>query len=294
MLAELKGYSSIKDSPFTWEELADKYGFVTPTAARSYHQRHKRFKKSQVGILKTLHESFNHVVFYAKDHKYYDRDAKKYLPSSTGVKKLFIEPFDANKWIPICAKKEDLTIEQLKKKWENLKLKGLQRGVFVHTFLESLFQQKFNKDLPTDLLTDKEIKKLETASRNFWFDHSHLIPIAQELVISNHVVAGQIDHLFYDPKTDEYMIYDIKTDKDIYKKPYGNLLFPLQEYSATLLNQYNIQLSIYADIFEEMTSIEISKIKIVWINDKNDNYEIIELDRMDLSEVWPIIIDKNL
>ena len=239
-------------------------------------------------ILVKIHNAFNHTLFIKEKHKYYDREIKEYLPSSTGVKKLFIPEFPEAVKIP-CARKKGITVKQLEAEWEFSRKKGLQRGNFVHQYLENIFKRRIVKDFDRDLLTNQELKKLEALCRNFYNDYRHWIHIDAEIVISNHVVAGQIDHLFYNPETKELILGDVKTDKDIYKPAYNDLLVPLSHLDDSVINQYSIQLSIYKDIFEEMTNLKIDKIMIIWINDKNDNYEIVPIKPIDLTDVWNML-----
>ena len=90
--------------------------------------------------------------------------------------------------------------------------------------------------------------------------------------------AGTLDILCYNKNTGEYIILDYKTNKDLFKnfkekkllKPFDNLL-------DNPFNKYQLQLSFYQILIEQIDFIKISSRKIIWIK-PNGNYQLYDTE----------------
>ena len=243
-------------------------------------------------ILLEIHNAFNHIWYDDKSHQYYNKRTKDFLISSTTKKKEYIPEFNAAKMLPLSAKSKGVSVEELKKEWDYLKEYGQERGNLVHDFLQHAGERRFlYNDLNIVSKKDKDI--LIKQAREYVKDFSDYIHIRSELVVGNDFFAGMLDRLImsnpHNTLVDErpqLILHDYKTDKEIYKKPYGNLLSPFEYLENTIINGYRIQLSIYKRLFEEATGIIIDKIVIIWFATTNKSYELIEIEPLNLDDIW--------
>jgi hypothetical protein len=86
------------------------------------------------------------------------------------------------------------------------------------------------------------------------------------------------DMLSYNSQSDALEIIDFKTNKKMEKRsPYGDLFYPFDDMTEGEINEYTIQLNTYKYFIEKYTNLRIDKLKIIWFNVVNSNYEIFEL-----------------
>ena len=180
----------------------------------------------------------------------------------------------------------------LKKQWELDAAIGNTRGSIIHDYMENLWVGKIFVDRRWDHLTlDGEDKiAFETSIKNakrlgcqFWLDHQHLVPIKLEQIVGSEQlgVAGQMDALFYNTLTDEYVIYDYKTDRKLDRSnSFQNFHHPISHIEDCAFNKYALQLSIYKVLLEKYTDIKIASCKIVWLLHSAENYQVIDLPDM--------------
>ena len=185
------------------------------------------------------------------------------------------------------------TPADLMREWKYKALVGTTRGTILHNYLEHAWQgkefppcEKWEEVIrPNDISAFAEsLHILRKQADNFLQDHSHLIPIKLEQIVGcpELRVAGQIDAILYNPDTNEYYLYDYKTDKKIdYDSPFDNMLMPIETVSACNYNKYSLQLAIYKHLLEKHTDIKISDCRVVWFNQYNLNYQSIKLKEMD-------------
>ena len=85
-------------------------------------------------------------------------------------------------------------------------------------------------------------------------------------------IAGTIDLLLHDKKTNRYIILDWKTSKNITTKSYNNKM-GIQSSSSniedTKFNHYALQLSLYRYILETFYELQISEHIIIHLQDNN-------------------------
>ena len=179
--------------------------------------------------------------------------------------------------------------DKLLEEWSYKKIIGTSRGTILHNYLENKWMGKIYDDIPLDdsiiKKEDKDdfnnsIKQLKSQADKFISNHYHLIPIRLEIVLGcdKYKVAGQADALFFDSVTQQYHLYDYKTDKKIESSnQFEYFLEPLNYVQNCEFNKYCLQLSIYKYLIESKTDIRISQSNIVWFNHNNDKYKIIPL-----------------
>lgn len=180
-----------------------------------------------------------------------------------------------------------VTPDQVKAQWKLDSLIGTTRGTYIHNYLESLEARSL--DIPKVELIDgmstaqavNYVNSLNVA-RKLCVDfveyaQQNLILVAAEFCIGDPKIglAGRFDRLYYNKLTNEYEIWDFKTDKQLRTKSgYGKLkLFNVPNCE---FEKYSLQTSIYKKIVQDNTGIKLGTSKIVWFNLKDNQYSIIE------------------
>ena len=86
-----------------------------------------------------------------------------------------------------------------------------------------------------------------------------------------------LDILFYNVKTNEFQIWDYKTNKaftsECKSRHLKDELYVLEESDLEI---YSLQLELYKQIIEKNVPIKLGKSYLVWFSHNNDNYKIIE------------------
>jgi hypothetical protein len=256
-------------------------------------------------ILKEL-SIFNRIVFLDRTHTYLidNKPSAKY--SVTGLLESLKEPFEKEKWATIKGKEFGLTSEEIIKSWDQKNLYSKVLGTVFHNYAENYFNNKvvpYDREWVSSQLTKEQHNELretlETLLKqfnNFYNDtKGFLIPIKNELVIgdvNNTKICGMIDMLCYNTKKECYEIYDFKTNKEInysskFKKKF---LEPLNHLEVCEYNTYSLQLGFYKKFIEDHTSIKIENLYVLWLNKKNENYQLIPL--LNLNSEVDLVIQK--
>lgn len=241
-------------------------------------------------ILVDLKKAFGHIGYIDAPHKYYDLRTRKQLISVTTLIKKFQSDFDEDYWAEYKAKEYGITKELVKEYWEKLRGIGSGKGSIVHDHLENrwfgkVFEIDYRKYIPPiptlDFLElDKRQEKLIDMSNRFVKDHPNLIPIRTELIVGNDKIAGQIDFFGYDLDSQEFVLIDYKTDKQI---TYGNDFQVFKSFLMHLddckINKYSLQIKLYEKLLMPVTG-EIKTKYIVWFNADNPTYEKIPIKEL--------------
>lgn len=195
----------------------------------------------------------------------------------------------------------EFTTEDLKEEWALLGKIGTTRGSFLHNHLENLWNRKqliydspqiINR-LPAieaikyiksiEILKDLAEQLYDTLSKTRTL-------VATEYIVGDieNLLAGTFDCLLYNNETNEYELWDYKTDKKFTtsKELFRQFFIPF-----STLTKYSLQLGIYKYILEKYTSIKIGKCFIVHFNFKKNVFDIIETT--DYSENIKDIFDGN-
>lgn len=230
------------------------------------------------------------IIFNEKEHSYYVND-KRYT-SVTTLKNKLKKKFDTQKESLKYAKKHGLTQEEVLKDWENKRVLGTTLGTKTHLFMEYLWQNKIVEiDVEGELSNKFSFNRIY--GKNFYNDYKNiLVPVKLEIILWDDELqlAGQVDALFYDKRTNTFIIVDYKTDKKFEKySSYGNkFLEPINHLDECELNSYALQLSLYKYMLEKK-GIKIEKLIAIWLNsDLNENYQAIELPYLE-NEINKII-----
>lgn len=210
-----------------------------------------------------MFESKLNVKLKEDTHQYFDVIAREYLSVSKFLHSFTTEK-DWNKLLSLSAKKKGVSLEMLKKEWENKKNNSAAEGTRLHNILQRYSEygvvdekDRFFKSAVYD------IHKLFTDYKKSFNEQ----PVFSE----KHLLAGTIDKAcFFSEKNKKCIdIYDYKTNKEKgiqYENSYGDYFKPpidhLQECNYLM---YVLQLSLYARMIEITWGYKIGKLSLIFI-----------------------------
>lgn len=266
-------------------------------------------------MTKPVSSYFPNVVFYENGHQYINtQDPTIKYTSSTGVKKRFIPEFRRRYWIAWTVVKKkfknrvcdyggkctadhfringkeyhmDVIWEKLPeecaevaRKWEEESNFGKDKGSSVHDYLENRAQRKV-------MGFKKSHRPWIEQAEEFWrkHDRSGVIFTECEVVVADKEkpVAGMIDRIDYMDGIG-VRIVDYKSDKDLNDtNQYNKMLPPFDHLYQNPINEYSIQVNIYADIVERNTPWLVSEIILVNITD--ENWSVHKINRIQVLEL---------
>ena len=237
--------------------------------------------------------NFNGVKFNDEIHKYYFNN--KELISVTSLIKLFENEFDEDYWSACKAEEYSILQKDVLFAWKFINERATTKGSIVHNYAENLFNNKYfpyPKNQVIDIfgydpIYNDFLKEKKLVDKFYNDSFNKLIPIKTELVVfdANLGVGGMVDLLVYNVTANEFQIWDYKTNKKISLEKKQKLKGCLSDLDECDLEKYSIQLSTYKYIIEKNTKIKLGKCYLVWINEKNDNYKIIETkDRVEYTK----------
>ena len=200
-----------------------------------------------------LNTVFSDLKFDNQRHLYFVNNIN--YPSVSSKVEKHAPKFDAEKRLPLSAKKEGVTIDELRRKWQTTNKDACDLGHEVHEFLENF--------------TGIETPKLpqEKAGIQFFLDISkeyEIISREVKMYSRLYKYAGTADLLLYHKPTKKIILADYKTNKDLFKFHNEYLHNPFQYLECTPYNKYQLQLSYYQIMLEEV-GIKISDRMLVYL-----------------------------
>lgn len=177
--------------------------------------------------------------------------------------------------------------DDITKRWNTMSKLGTEIGTYLHNTMENLMIRK-NISIPipnfvsslSSIDAVRYLKARETLynlANSFYKEFiSNRVPIATEFVIGNSDlgIAGTFDLLAYNLDTNEYELWDYKTDKQIRtKSEYRNTINGFNVDDCEF-NKYSLQLGIYKYLLKDV--LPITKCNIVHFDYKKETYSIIE------------------
>lgn len=236
---------------------------------------------------------FDRITFYDDTHSYKIDSEPAAKVSVTGLVNTVKEPFDEDKWSKIKAREFGCTPEEVKLVWKKNNQMATYQGSTLHNYIDNYYQNKvkpYNRVLAESILGQtlhemmyKNLKALVKQFNNFYTDTSeYILPVKNEFVVGDlgdTRICGMLDMLAYNTLTENFEIYDFKTNKRFSEKSEyeSKLLPPVNHLDECEFNIYSLQLSLYKMFIQKYTDIKIDKLKIVWFSVNNDTYKVIEL-----------------
>ena len=230
-------------------------------------------------IFKELNK-FNNVVFTENGHTY-TIDGESATSVTTFIGK-FKEPFKKDFWAAKTAQKENKELQEILDKWDSISQRACNKGSKFHAFAENYINNKILPNTIYDFDLDKEAyDKIESHFLNFYENSKeNLIPISSELCVGSSKlgICGMVDQLYYSVPLGGLVIFDWKTNKRLdYNSKFNNwMLDPISHLPECEFTTYSLQLSLYKYIIELETELKIEDCYIVWFNEKNDSYKLIQ------------------
>lgn len=186
----------------------------------------------------------------------------------------FHVPFDTGFWSKKKAEEAGVTQEEILNEWKQKNDYANSIGTDLHNYIELYFKKEYQR-IPTNLDLVHRINKFNIIYAKALHK---LEPLAFEVRIFSPKwnKAGMIDSLFI--KDGKIFILDWKSNKefrtdDNKKGRYNKLLYPFDDYYANHLNDYSIQLSMYAAILEEW-GFEVGGAYLVYIAPGDDDSKL--------------------
>ena len=230
---------------------------------------------TDINILKRF-QVFDDYIFDEEPHIY---TYKGEIVGTSGSQLIeeYQEPFDAERIAPFTAKKLNMSADEVLDMWKTANK--------LYRYPEAEIRNNFGYDVLEEYWFPITImmEDFKEYARKF------LIPIRSELIIGDPEfdIAGAVDQIYYNTQTEELEVWDWKTNKEIKYEGYKHkkLLGILSDLEDCNFVHYSIQLNIYKYILQKMTGLKFGKCRIVWFNEKNDTYQIIDcLDLYDRAE----------
>lgn len=216
-------------------------------------------------------------VFDPIKHKY-TYDSNEFISVTTYIQQ-FHKPFDQNHHSLRVAQKRGVPQEWVLNEWKEINDYSNLIGSETHNWIENYFRTIWTP-LPTNLDIIHRINKFNKIYATHLYK---LEPLAFEVRVFSKKwrIAGMIDALFI--YRDQLFIIDYKTNKEFItdnniKYP-ERLRYPFDSYYKTHLNEYSIQVSLYALILKEW-GINVSGGYLVYIGPGDDDAKMFKCQNM--------------
>lgn len=191
-----------------------------------------------------------HIIFTEDDHKYTTLiDGKEVLyTSGTAFSHPFFPEFDPTGQITErCAKKEGLTIEQIKAKWAAKGAESCRLGTRTHETCEDVLNGAAKyRNIAESIDEQKRFNNAIAITKQI---KNRLDILGIELIVFDVelALAGTIDLFGKSRKDGTYIIIDHKTNADLQlENKYQSFAFdPIQNVPNTNFGHYQIQLNLY-------------------------------------------------
>lgn len=234
-----------------------------------------------IEAVKSKLKVFNYIKFDEESHVY--TNTKGLFPvdfgiSSTGWVHKFVNPFDSEKWSNKKAKELGISQQEVLKMWDDNAKEASNNGTIVHKFIED----KLLKNKNNSKISEKIEKMINSFISRFYKTYS---VVGCEIKVGSPIIdiAGMIDNLSYNFKSNKLNILDWKTSKVIKKEnKYQKMLKPFDYLDDCNFNHYSLQLSLYKIILKIEANISIDDLIIVQFSELNDKFEMYKC--LDLSE----------
>jgi ABC-type transport system substrate-binding protein len=215
-------------------------------------------------LIEKINLSFKDLEFEEKRHLY--KANGKLLTSTSNMIKQFVPEFNEKEVAASYAKKNGIKVNDVLLEWKTKRDKATTNGTKVHLFAEKYIED--NSIIPTC--------RQEEAVKKFINDYIHsgkysVITTELQMYSSKYKYAGTADLPLLDNETGDVIIADYKTNENL-DKQYGYLLEPFAYTPNTPYSKYQIQLSYYQILLEQIVSNPIKRM-IVWLK-RDSNYEI--------------------
>jgi len=231
-----------------------------------------------MNIHEELWRAFNDISFEEEKHVYTDSKGTSYQ-SVTGWIHQFAPEVDWDEKLKSSAAKQNISPEELKKKWDYNGDYARNLGTQIHSVLENLFYKKdykFDKRLLEKFPEmEEDFNDRKQKAKDLFRKLKRIYaPVANEFIVydQENGICGTIDFLAYNMKTGKYAIIDWKTSKEFSTRSFTGdefLKAPFDDVESCNTSEYSLQLSVYKYMLEKHTSIKIDELLLFQIPGKN-------------------------
>lgn len=232
-------------------------------------------------------QKFRHVRFREDIHKYTINGVQCPI-STTGLISKFHEKFNEDYWADRKALEYGLTSEHVKNCWKYINKHAIAEGRTFHNFAEYWMN---GKELPypereirmefdgVDPIRGSHLMMREQFIQFHKDIVGKLLPIVSEFVMGDQefMLGGMLDQLFWSHTKQEFQIWDWKTNGKMEMHSNNCMYDPISHIPDSNYWHYCLQLSIYKYMIEKWTNLKIGNMFIVWFNEKNESYQIIQV-----------------
>lgn len=207
-------------------------------------------------IRSMLNSFFEGLVFEEDGHKYLYNNQKIAFSVSDMIKRYCV-PFDRKGKALSSAKRRGISVEEILKEWDAKTKEACKRGHKAHKFSELY---AFDRTLvPED--------NYEKAALKFFNElppHIKIISNETKMVHKKYLFCGTDDLLLYNEQNGNIIVGDFKTNADLTKNYMGQrMLSHFKHLLDTPFNKYQIQLSFYQILLEQVEQMKVAKRKII-------------------------------
>lgn len=237
------------------------------------------------------------IEFFENTHKYksiIDGKEINYVSGTTFLGKYF-KPFDPTGVITArCAKKEGITVEELKARWAEKGRLSCYYGTRLHETCEDVLHRRDFRNKPESAEEEQRFKRGIVIAQNILKKYD--VVGIEQIVFSHKLpipIAGTIDLLCKSKSDGTYCIFDWKTNADIPKDNKYNsfCLDPISHVPDTALGHYSLQLSLYQYIMCYAKYVPYgTKFKRALLHVTEKDAEVIPVPDL-TSEIKDLIID---
>jgi len=205
------------------------------------------------------------ITFNEEKHTYTNELGELYISVTTLIGK-FKEPFDFKAIFARNPNKYLGKEEYYLNLWKEGNDLSKTVGTSYHKRIEKYLLEGINEELPVHIqeFLDNRVKKVDFKCEQLYYSNLYKVAGTCDLRINN--------------KDGTISLVDWKTNLKLYKKSYGNFKGVLSHLEASKVNEYTIQLSIYALLVELSENIKIKTLHIVWFDRENNKIDFIKVD----------------
>lgn len=217
-----------------------------------------------IDVQSKIQNAFLDLEFEEGRHLY--KVKNKLLTSTTAMIKQHTPEFNEKEVAGNVARKLQVKTNEVLLEWKNKREKAAYQGTKVHLFAENYI---VDNELVPSCRQEEAVKK---------FIHENILSGKYTVLITElkmysekYGYAGTSDLLLWDNKLEEIVIADYKTNYDL-DKQYGYLLEPFSYTPNTPYCKYQIQLSYYQILLEEIELYAKQRV-IIWLK-TDGTYEL--------------------
>lgn len=220
---------------------------------------------NQQEVYLQINNFFKDLSFKEETHTYTVHG----IPLKCSVSKLISDygnKFNTQVMSEAVARKTSVPRESIVAKWDKEREDSIVKGNSLHYFAEEYLKDR----------TLKPITKQQELMVHFLTSlPPHIVILGSEIKMyhKRFLFGGTMDLPLYNTLTNKIIIADYKSNKDVHKNYKGQtLLMPFNHLLDTPLNKYQLQLSFYQILLQQITGIEVESRKVIWF--KDSSYEI--------------------